>query len=71
MPGVPAGFDANLPANSDPLRRCKHCSRTGQCSRGFHPNLDASDQPDGWMAITFLFLSILGIDVSGVRRIFP
>ena len=25
--------------------------------------IDGSGQPDGWMAITFLFLSILGIDV--------
>jgi hypothetical protein len=25
--------------------------------------IDANDQPDGWMAIAFLFLSILGIDV--------
>jgi len=27
--------------------------------------IGSSDQPDGWMAIAFLFLSILGVDVFG------
>jgi hypothetical protein len=31
----------------------------------------ASDQPDGWMAIAFLFLSILGVDVFGHAVDYP
>ena len=33
--------------------------------------IGASDQPDGWMAITFLFLSVLGIDVFRRAADFP
>jgi hypothetical protein len=33
--------------------------------------IGSSDQPDGWMAIAFLFLSILGADVSGVQQTYP
>ena len=29
--------------------------------------IDSSDQPDGWMAIAFLFLSLLGVRLSGMK----
>jgi hypothetical protein len=32
---------------------------------GYRRYINASDQPDGWMAIAFLFLSILGVYVFG------
>jgi hypothetical protein len=33
--------------------------------------IDSSAQADGWMAISFLFLSILGVDVFGVPETSP
>jgi hypothetical protein len=33
--------------------------------------IDSSAQSDGWMAIAFLFLSLLGVDVFAAREISP
>ena len=38
---------------------------------GYRRYINSSDQPDGWMAIAFLFLSILGVYVFGRARDIP
>ena len=38
---------------------------------GYRRYINSSDQPDGWMAIAFLFLSILGVYVFGCAGDIP
>jgi len=40
-----------------------HGLRNSLVRNGLRRYIDSSAQPDGWMAIAFLFLSVLGVDV--------